>query len=222
MKNYYKKIKEFLANPKKKSLTMIGIYIIFFTFVFIYIKSHNTANINNEYKEEPLISINEDVVSSYEYEADINKDTSKIFIKGTLYNNDQVLSIDNIKYYIKDNKLYLYSDKSLVEEKEFPLDKIKYDIIKKIIEDNDYESKTEYKNNKVKYEYIIDNIEFAKYFDETNNNEGNVNITIYQDKYIYNVIMDLSNYYNTNNYLMDIKYSNINNITNLDVNFEND
>lgn len=221
MKEYYKKFKEFRADPKKKSLSLLIIYLIFFIFVFIYINSHNQVNEeleNNNQKDN--VEINGEIVNSYEYSYDITINNQVINIDGIYYEDKQTFNFDNTDYYIKDNKIYLDNDNSQ-ENLDYPLNKLNYNDISNFLSNYEYESKTEYKDNKIKYEYIIDNQEIAKYFNQEITNNGNTSVIIYENNYIYQVDIDLSNYYNVDKYTITINYNNINSITNLDINTSN-
>ena len=219
MKENFKKFNELRKDPKKKSIMLIILYGIFFTFVFIYVKvnqNQSTPIIEDNKGNEPVIQEKTDIVSGYEYKVLLEMDNNIINIEGTFYNNDQLFSINNKKYYLKNNQIYLSEDNTIVEKLDYPLSKLLYDNINKINKDYQYESKTEYKDNNIKYVYIISNEEIAKLFNEDITTNGNVIINIYKKDYIYKVEYDLSQYYGKN-YQITIEYNHVNEITNLDI-----
>ncbi|MBQ9318651.1 MAG: hypothetical protein IJR82_03380 [Bacilli bacterium] len=219
MKENLKKFNELRKDPKKKSIMLIILYGIFFTFVFIYVKvnqNQSTPIIEDNKGNEPVIQEKTDIVSGYEYKVLLEMDNNIINIEGTFYNNDQLFSINNKKYYLKNNQIYLSEDNTIVEKLDYPLSKLLYDNINKINKDYQYESKTEYKDNNIKYVYIISNEEIAKLFNEDITTNGNVIINIYKKDYIYKVEYDLSQYYGKN-YQITIEYNHVNEITNLDI-----
>lgn len=221
MREYYKKIKEFLADPKKKSLTLVVIYAIFFAFVFLYIYSYKTINTSVENNDENIVDEEKEQskdVNSYEFNYEINIDDNIIYIEGTYYNKQQLLKTDNKKYYIKNEITYLYDEQLVETTIDYPINNIEYNKLYNLISTIDYESKTEYKDESIKYEYIISNEDYANYYNEESLYEGNIYITVYENNFINQVDIDLSSYYNMNKYIISINYNNINNINNLDIN----
>lgn len=200
MKEKYHKIKEFLANPKKKSLTLIIIYAIFFGFVFLYINSSKSIDsnitINNNNNNN---NIN---ISSYEYIYEFNETK----ITGTYYNSKLVFYIDNTKYDIDES----VNIKEL--NIDYPIIELSYNNIKKFLDNITYESKTEYKDGNTKYEYILNNQEFNDYF-RLNIKDELVNIIVYEKDYINEIEINSS-------YKINVYYNNINNITNIETNKE--
>lgn len=195
MKEKYHKIKEFLANPKKKSLTLIIIYAIFFCFVFLYINSSKPVDSN-------IIVNNKNDISSYEYIYEFN-DTK---ITGTYYNKKLVFNLDNTKYDINE-------DVNIKELNiDYPIIELSYNNIKNFLDSITYASKTEYKDGNTKYEYILNNKEFNDYF-KLNIEDEIVTIIVYEKDYINEIEINSS-------YKIHVNYNNINNITNIETNTE--
>lgn len=223
MKEYWKKFREMRKDPKKRSIYLLIVYGIFFAFVFIYIKFNQyqtTPNIeeNIDNEKTTIVDDNNDNVTGYEYKVTLNIENDVINIDGLFYNSNQIFTINDTKYYQNNSNIYLYDDKSIVDKIEYPLNKFLYSNINTIIQNYQYESKTEYKDNNIKYIYNLSNEEIAKIFDDEYINEGNVEITIYQNNdYIYKVEYDLTQYYNKS-YKIIIEYSHVNEITNLEMN----
>lgn len=213
MKEYYNKFKEFRKDPKKRSISLIILYGIFFLFVIIYIRGNNSVN-NIEQKEEVN---NTENVTNYEYSYEINVDDDIINVDGIFLDNKELFEIDNIKYFIQDNKIFLNNQNEEVSLN-YPLIHLNYNSLKKFINSFAYESKTEYKDSNTKYEYNINNNEVAKFFEEDNNNDGLTNIIVYESEFINKIEINLSNYYNKNKYIITVNYNNINNISNIQIN----
>ena len=195
MREKYHKIKEFLANPKKKSLTLIIIYAIFFGFVFLYINSSKPV-------DNIIIQNNNNDISSYEYIYEFNG----VKITGTYYNKKLVFNLDNTKYDIDES----------VDMKElninYPITELSYNNIDKFLDSINYESKTEYKDGNNKYEYILNNQEFNDYF-KLNVEDEVVTIIVYKKDYINEIEVNSS-------YKIHVNYNNINNITYIETNTE--
>ena len=213
MKEYYNKFKEFRKDPKKRSISLIILYGIFFLFFIIYIRGNNSVN-NIEQKEEVN---NTENVTNYEYSYEINVDDDIINVDGIFLDNKELFEIDNIKYFIQDNKIFLNNQNEEVSLN-YPLIHLNYNSLKKFINSFAYESKTEYKDSNTKYEYNINNNEVAKFFEEDNNNDGLTNIIVYESEFINKIEINLSNYYNKNKYIITVNYNNINNISNIQIN----
>ena len=204
---FFKKIKENLKDPKKKSLTLLGIYALFFAFVFIVISFGKTVDYNYDDLEK-----NDDENSSeilnYNYSYKIQNNQDIIEINGVFKDGIDVFNYNGISY-IKENNIYYHNNQQVVIDFNFNIDKYKYDKIELLIENSD--SQTTYKeSNKILY-----NINVSKYF-EILNEDNNCNeidctnisipITVEKDKIINNVLIDLSSYYG-HTYTVQIIYS---------------
>lgn len=206
MREYLNKFKKFRKDPKKRSISLLIIYGIFFIFVFIYVRGYNPVNSN-------IVSTSKSSISNYEYSIDFNINNEVISFDGIYLDSQNKLNIDS-KYMINNN---IISYNNINISYDFIINKLNYNSINKFIDSYEYESKTEYKDTNIKYEYIINNVDIALYLNEENRYEGNTNITIYKKDYINEVVIDLSSYYNSN-YVINIKYNNINNISNITTN----
>lgn len=205
--NFIRNIKEGLKDPKKKSLTLLGIYAVFFIFVFILIKmgdsSSHTPSIIEEEKTNDVLS--------YEYSYKIYDNENILEILGTYKNKKDIFNYNGLNY-TKENDIVYFNNEPI--EIDFDIDKYKYNMIELLIDSSD--SKTTYKDsNKTVYNITLD-----KYFSLLEENSDcesidctiiNIPITIEQDEFINYVLIDLSNFYGYK-YNIEIKYSNINNV----------
>lgn len=214
MKEYWNKFKEFRKDPKKRSISLLIVYGIFFIFVIIYVRSYKPAPPIESNNNQSIIKDSINAVTSYEYNYDIIKDNTIINISGTHYENKDIFKIDSDNYNVKDN--YIYSTLDDNKTIEFPLDRLNYNNIEKLLNNFDYNYKIEYKNGQIKYDYIVSNKDYSTYYQEENNNEGNVYIITVKSDYINKIEIDLSEYYKINNYKITIQYTNINNISNIE------
>ena len=206
----FRDISEYLKNPKKKSLTLLGIYVVFFIIVFILINMGSSSDNYINYTEENESDIeniesekNNDILN-YKYIYKIYDDENLFEINGK-YNNDVNTFTYNGFDYIKDDEI-IYLDNVPVE---FDFNIYSYEEIKLLIENSD--SETKYKNS----DRIIYNININKYF-ELLNEISNCNyidcsnifisITIQENKFINSVIIDLSDYYGYR-YIIEIEYT---------------
>ena len=200
MREYLNKFNKFRKDPKKKSISLLIIYGIFFIFVFVYISG--TKPINNPNEINNIITS----VSNYEYEIEFNINNEIININGTYLNNENKINIDN-KYNIVDNVI---NYNNIIINTDLIINKFNYNSLDNFLKNYEYDSKTEYKDGNTKYEYNISNKDIANYLKE-DIKEGNTTIQVYKKDYINEISIDLSNYYNSS-YMIKIKYNNINNI----------
>lgn len=212
---FFHKIRENLKDPKKKSITMLIIYGIFFIFVFILISNGNSTTYNyNEYIKEE--NINE--ITTYQYIYKINNNEVINEISGTYKDGEDIFNYNGLNYTKIDGIIYLNNNP--VNNLDFDVDRYKYEKIELLMENSD--SKTTYKDsNKIVY-----NINVNEYFTLLNevNNCGVIDCTIIEipvtvesDTYINHVIIDLSNYYGYK-YNIEINYNSINAIEKISTN----
>lgn len=206
---FFGKIKEGLKDPKKKALTQLALYGVFFVFVFIVLSGNSSTPINSY---EDLEDTNTKEIGNYEYVYKINNNEIINEITGTLNNNEDSFNYNGLNYIKKEGIVYLNNTQTSID---FDIDKYKYDKIELLIENSD--SKTTYTDsNKVVYNMSVS--EYFTLLNEVNNCNNmdctiiNVPITIEQDTYINNVLIDLSNYYGYK-YNVEINYNNINKIS---------
>lgn len=212
----FKKIKQGLKNPKTKSLTLLGIYALFFIFVFVVLNFSNSKETN--VVDKVIKEKEESTITSYEYIYKINNNNVLSEITGTYSNGEEVFNYNNKKYYIKDSKVYLSDNDSVEITEELPLNIISYNYnnINKLIESSEFIEKTTYKDNSEKTTY---NITSDKYFEILKSNISNVSnyaisnisIIVKSSKYVDEVLIDLSSYFGYVN-TIEISFSNINNI----------
>lgn len=210
MNEKIKMIRENLKDPKKKALTQLAIYAVFFAFVFIFIgvsESSSNSNYTDYVKEEK-----KDKISNYEYVYNINNNGIINQIVGTLKEDEESFNYNNLNYIKKEDIIYLNNTPVTLD---FDVDRYKYEQIKLLIKNSD--SKTTYTDS----EKIVYNMNVIEYFTLLNelSNCGivdctyvNISMTVESDEYINHVLIDLSNYYGYK-YIIEINYNNINKIS---------
>lgn len=204
--NLFRQLKEWSEDPKKKALTKLALYGVFFAFVFILIGIGGSSTKPNYIPEE-----NNEGVTSYEYIYKINNNGVIKQIIGTLKNKEDIFNYNGLNYKKIEGIIYFNNAPTTID---FDIDKYKYEKIELLIKNSD--SKTTYTDNSK----VVYNISANKYFNllnEVNNCTAidctiiNVPITTETANYINHIIIDLSNYYGYI-YTIEINYNNINKV----------
>lgn len=216
--NYINKTREFLKDPKKKALTQLGIYGVFFIFVFILINSSGSS-INTPIVEESKTPIEyyEDM-TSYDYKVIYTNIDKVDIIEGTYYNNTTLFTYNNLKYYYEDMLYVINNDSYIISNIEYDVSKIFNKNLHTIFNNLNEESKTTYKDGKVVTNYTLDsNIIYNYLYNMESSYTNLVGVSITEsNNIITNINFDLTNlglYLNK----ISIEYSNTNNIESLDV-----
>lgn len=205
--SFIKNIREWLKDPKKKALTQLGLYAVFFIFVFILIGMGGNSSTPDYIPEET----NKEV-TNYEYIYKINNNEVIQNITGTLNDNEDTFNYNGLNYIKKEGVIYLNNTPITID---FDIDRYKYKSIELLLENAD--SKTTYTDSK-KIVYNMNVVEYFTLLNEVNNCNIldctiiSVPITVEEDNYISHVIIDLSNYYGYK-YIVEINYNNINKIS---------
>ncbi len=205
IKNFFKFIKDKWKNPKFKGIIQLSFWILFFIIVALILKSAEKRNTKIDKKQE-------EVVNSYEYNYQFQDQNNKLDISGTYFQGKKVFYMNNNKYYYINNKYYQANNNSLVNIN-YALNEWDYNSIKSIMDNSEYSNKLEYADDIIKYEYNISNLDYNNYYQTHYNNNIIITVTLKDE-----IIDSASINYGFG--LVQIKYTNINNIKNLDINIE--
>ena len=204
---FIRKVREWLKDPKKKALTQLGLYAVFFIFVFILIGMGSDSSTPDYIPED-----SNKEVTNYEYIYKINSNEIINEVVGTLNDNEDAFNYNGLNYVKKEGVVYLNNTPVTID---FDVDRYKYKNIELLIQNAD--SKTTYTDSK-KIVYNMNIVEYFTLLNEVNNCNIldctiiSVPITVEEDNYISHVIIDLSNYYGYK-YIVEINYNNINKIS---------
>ena len=210
---------ENLKDPKKKSITLLLFYLIFFIFVFLvitpgerYIRKEKSIPTQND---TSVISL--DNIVSYNFIFTINNNV----ISGTYYNKEALLYYNMNNYYIENDVLYRIDNNRYYESN------IEYNIVKllkifDLIKTLEEYSNTNYKDGRTIITYLTSFNNFKKYYYGISDlNNSNIEINVEKNNNILNKItIDLTGKDDSLN-LINLEYSNINNINSLSFNKEN-
>ena len=109
MKNYYKIIKDILSDPRKKSITMLIIMVIFFSLTVIGIRS-NKGNVSNNSSINRYntydFSLNKIKSANYKFVLSLNNDETISAYEGKRNNNEELFSDGENNYYSYNDDFY--------------------------------------------------------------------------------------------------------------------
>lgn len=220
---YINIIKEFLKDPKKKALTQLGVWAIFFVFVFMFLNSGSDTPVVNTSVDDTKTAIETySDMKGYTYKVTYTNLDKIDIIEGTFYNNTSLFTFNNIKYYYENSLYIIDNDSYYLGNIEYNISKIFNSNLKTIINELVEESKTTYKDGTIVTNYTIDSNKVYKYLYEVESvYTNNINVSITEkDNIVTNVVFDLTNL-GLNLTKIEVEYSNINNIESLEFNKDN-
>ena len=216
---FIKSIRENLKDPKKKALTQLGIYLIFFIFVFIVLKGAGSTPSTPIIEDEktPMEAYND--MTGYIYKVTYTNIDKVDVIEGTYYDNKSLFNFNNLKYYYEDSLYIIDNDSYYLSNIEYNISKIFNKNLYNIINNLEEESKTTYKDGTVVTNYIIDSNKIYNYlFEVESYYENNATISIKENlNEIHNIVLDLTNL-GLNLTKIEIEYSYMDQITSLSFN----
>lgn len=216
VKNFFKSLKSFWDNPKLKGVTQLIFWIVFFAIVAIMFRSGKSSDTTNKTNIDSNTNISNKAIKedssvvSYEYEYIYTENDNVINISGTHYDNKEKFTLNGVSYYSISDKYYNALTNVEVNI-DYAIDEWSYNNIKNITDNNPYSNLTKFKAGIEKYEYNISKEIYNKYYNRTYPND--IIITI--NKSESNIVEATINYGFGS---VSIKYTNINEIENLDIN----
>ena len=184
LKEIFNFIKEKYQNPRTRAAVILGIYLVFFVFLFIAVRTPNTSSTNNNEQINNYTNIEENY--NYSYNVEITKDnkTNKYLFSG-------ISNEGNIT-----EKVELYNNESKIYEGIFDYEDIdpKFINLKTIISyvnNIKEEFTTNYKDGTIQKNYLV---ELSK-IDSNINSIETIEINVYEkDGFITKIIIDGTNF----------------------------
>jgi len=220
---YIKELKEMLKNPKKKALTQLGFYVIFFIFVAILLRGADNKPAKIIEEQKSPIEFYEDM-KSYHYKVTYTNFDKVDIIDGTYVDNISSFNFNNFKYYYDEDLYIIDNDSYYLSNIEYNITKIFNNNFKTIIEDLEEESKTTYKDGTIVTNYTIDSNKLYNYLFDleatyTYDNKCTIIITENENE-IHNIVIDLTNL-GLNLNKIEVEYSYLDMIEDLEFNIDN-
>ena len=223
MKNYYKIIKDILSDPRKKSITMLIIMVIFFSLTVIGIRSNkgNVSNnsLTNRYNTYDF-SLNKIKSANYKFVLSLNNDETISAYEGKRNNNEELFSDGENNYYSYNDDFYkdIHGVLSKIDFRYKELFNPYY--IDKIIDKATFVKKEEFNDKTKVYNYSVSTTTLIELFErKIIDIEDPVNSIVLKtdsDNNVVEIDMDISSYGVFKNYgksvKINIKYSDFGNI----------
>ena len=188
----YNKYKELKSNPQTRAAMSLGLWLLFFIIIIIFTRGIGTSN-TKVTKNSVSVRTN-----NYEYTYQNND----ITVFGDFYNNKQIFTILNNKYYYNGENVYKVNSNVLELIKDFDLSilKITPEFIEELTSNLNF---TEVGDAK---QYLVPLVNFINLYEVDTAVDlslaSNYNVIIqkyYKDNNLYKIEVDLSNYYKINN-----------------------
>ena len=188
----YKKYKELRSNSRTSAIMSLGIWLVFFIVIIIFVRGINSGNSSRQ-----INNVNSRL-NNYEYTYINNQMT----VFGQIYDGKQIFTISNNKYYYNGENVYLVNGKMLELMPNFDLNILK--ITAKMIDDLtinlDFTQNGEVRQYLVPLVNFINLYEFDVRVDLSEASNYNIIVQKYYDEDdLYKIEVDLSNYYKFNN-----------------------
>lgn len=163
MKQFILKLKELWKDPKGHAFLVLGGYAIFFGMFFLYIFVASKMSNNETSYVTELQKLNQ--MNDYDYRLEINDE----IIIGHIVNDNNTFIYNNQEYSYNNDIKPVFEYQNIIE---YTNSKIIY----KLIENIEYESKTEYKDGSINKMYKLENMEITTF--EINNEIYEVDIKL--------------------------------------------
>lgn len=215
-----KKIKEYFSNKKYRALTILFVYILFFTLIFSVMSFDEAKNYYEE-KDNSFSSSSLFRLENYEFHSDIeflnevDFPINKYSVDGKTYGKNTLFYVNETMqtYFIENDIYYVFTNGQFqrLNEEIFDINKLSVVNIYSYLTHANKESTTNYENGNKKESYSMSVNDFSKlYMEEISNKEGYVYIdTYYSDNKLTKIILNLGNYNNTK---ISIEYNKINEV----------
>lgn len=216
----YQKFKELWANERTRSIISLGLWLIFFAVVVLFIRATAPTPTSNDTVN--TAGTNFDKMSNYSFSAI----SDNLEINGFVYNDKMEFILNNQRYYVNNDVYLISGDKA--EKKDFDLSflKINTKMLNNLLGELKGTEQDGYTKYLVPLDRFINLYEIDTEADLSKAMSYNIVVNVYKDKnVIKGVSLDLTNYnifrFNNNkSFVVTIYYYNINNISDFTEEYE--
>lgn len=146
MKKKLSLLKELWKDPKKHAFLVLGLYVLFFFCIYLYIMISTNTRSQKPIYQTPVQKLN--TMTHYQYQIDINDE----IIKGIV---------------VDDKNTFFYQEEEYTYQEGVPYEKIVYYANTKniyhLIHNQEIYSKTEYNDQRISKVYKLDHLEIITY-----------------------------------------------------------
>lgn len=208
---YVVKIQELLKNRRTRALVSLGLWLIFFVFVFSLLGKEEKPNL-----PKPVV-----IESNYEYQMTFVVNEATYLIHGVRNGNEESFSLLNQTYFLEHDQLYLFfNDTKVLQSSTSLLNidflKLRPEFLKKLVLEENLEYTTKYESGVIKKGYSVPVSKFVELYDgSVITDDQLISIELSEkDGLLIEVHMDLVNFQKYSqemitNYEIKIVYSHI-------------
>lgn len=198
-------IKRLKSTDRGRALLFFCVYLIFFLFVFIFIRTAGRVHLNrNDFESGNQISFNVEKIKSnnYSYNYTVTVDVNDYEYSGKRNDKYELLEYEDNKYFINhsDNSVLKYENLQWVSSNN-PNDFsyfVDVDNILELAENSTYLSKTDYESGKITYTYEISTTTIEKIINDVDidldDKPNELVFSTDEDGNVVSVKMKLDNY----------------------------
>ena len=220
---YIKIIRELWQNTRTRAAVILGLWIIFFVFVFAVfdIRGNHTSSTSYNAIETWKESKN------YEYDMEITVNQDTYLIRGMRNSNLETFSFQEMSYYLENEFLFVFQNvQKIFQENTILLGidflKLRPEFLNKVLQYGKLEYTTKYESGEIRKGYQISTAKFVELYQNLEiTDDSFVEIEVVEkENQITSISLNLTDfekYYQKNiiNYEIEIKYSNIGMVSNL-------
>ena len=229
-KENFNKIKEIYANRRYRALITLGLYFLFFIFVYLIISSGKPISETDNHLPSDMIR-DFGAITNYEYTYEIEQTIDNEFIyfniTGERDLNKEVFIVENDSnnYFIENDEIYIIKDnkKEIILDNPIFTDLLKFrpNNIEKLISSSTLQATTtNHQQNTIIKTYSLTTKDFVKlhFNNEIDNEEDFISINVTEkDNNIIRIEIDFSNMKNNEEYKinfnkLEINYYNVGNV----------
>jgi len=218
----YQKFKELWANEKTHSIIVLGLWLIFFAAVVLFIRATAPTPISND-TVNSVSGTSFDKMNNYSFSAISNN----LEVNGFVYNDNMEFILNNKRYYVSNDVYLIAGDTATKQEFDLKFLKINAKMLNNLLGGLNGTENESYTQYLVPLDRFINLYEIDTEADLSKAMTYNIIVNVYKnsDGSIKGVILDLTNYnifrFNNNTpFMVTIYYYNINNISDFTKEYE--